>query len=102
MTRHPSLPWHFGLAAQQPSNNTTPSPSRRRVPHFHNLRAPHALKISNEASTHLFILNFAWPLKSLDFGAFEPFGLIGKLGSPDISGPKNGCCSGNITPSERC
>ena len=47
-------------------------------------------------------LNFTWPLKSIDFGAFEPFGLIGKLGSPDISGPKNGCCSGNITPSERC
>ena len=48
------------------------------------------------------ILNLAWPLKSLDFGAFEPFGLIGLLGSPTIIGPKDGVCSGKITPSERC
>jgi len=48
------------------------------------------------------ILNLAWPLKSLDFGAFEPFGLIGKMGSPAITGPKDGFCSGKITPSERC
>jgi len=47
------------------------------------------------------ILNLAWPLKSLDFGAFEPFGLIGKLGSPTIIGTKDGFCSGQITPSER-
>jgi len=42
-----------------------------------------------------------WPLKSLDFGAFEPFGLIGKLGSPAVIGPEDGVCSGEITPSER-
>jgi len=28
--------------------------------------------------------------------------LIGKLGSPAIIGPKDGFCSGQITPSERC
>ena len=47
------------------------------------------------------ILNLAWALKSLDFGAFEPFGLIGKLGSPAIIGTKDGFCSGKITPAER-
>jgi len=48
------------------------------------------------------ILNLAWPLTSLAFGAFEPFGLIGKMGSPATTGPKDGFCSGKITPSERC
>jgi len=48
------------------------------------------------------ILNLAWPLKSLDFSAFEPFELIGKLGSPAIIGPKDGFCWGQLTPSERC
>ena len=47
-------------------------------------------------------LNFIWPLKSPDFGAFKPFGLIGKLCSPAIIGPKHGFCSGKITPLERC
>ena len=54
------------------------------------------------SSEVVIILNLAWPLKSPDFGAFEPFGLIGKLCSPAIIGPKHGFCSGKITLSERC
>ena len=36
------------------------------------------------------------------FHAFEPFGLIGLLGSSAIINPKDGFCSGKITPSDRC
>jgi len=36
------------------------------------------------------------------FRRLRALGLIGKLGSPAITGPKDGFCSGQITPSERC